>query len=492
MKSIHLNLCLGFCILIMFTENSFAQEDFRTVYPYGGVPDSSRCKSGRNRVPLNFNYSADFRGAVFDSGAYFEEAIFANTADFSGVTFNKIADFREAKFANTADFHGAIFDGTAHFSRGAIFDSLADFSEATFADEVHFQKATFANTADFHGVTFNRIADFREAKFTATAEFSNATFATVVYFKDATFDGAATFSNAKFAARPIFRDVKFNSGAYFVAATLAEADFVGVTFADEADFSRANLSKANLSKANLSGANLSKADLRGVNLNGTIAEFADFSSCFFEPADITDLRIIGAKGLSTIRFKNPKAVIEFRVVLKRSSLRNEERALTSALRKYQLLGVSPYAKFFEKYLLGGKLTDYGAQPWGSLAGLFWVFIIFFIIYLFVPKKANARWGGIVVTWNGQFQMKSRFWRKWQRLRARWFRHVRIGLYFSLLSSFRIGWRELNVGNWITRLQSLECSLRPTGWVRTISGIQSLISVYLLALWLLTYFGRPFE
>jgi hypothetical protein len=35
-------------------------------------------------------------------------------------------------------------------------------------------------------------------------------------------------------------------------------------------------------------------------------------------------------------------------------------------------------------------------------------------------------------------------------------------------------------------------LRATGWVRTVAGIQSLLSVYLLALWVLTYFGRPFE
>jgi hypothetical protein len=66
------------------------------------------------------------------------------------------------------------------------------------------------------------------------------------------------------------------------------------------------------------------------------------------------------------------------------------------------------------------------------------------------------------------------------------------LYFSLLSAFHIGWREFTVGHWITRLQAREYTLRATGWVRTISGLQSLISVYLLALWALTYFGRPFE
>jgi hypothetical protein len=49
-----------------------------------------------------------------------------------------------------------------------------------------------------------------------------------------------------------------------------------------------------------------------------------------------------------------------------------------------------------------------------------------------------------------------------------------------------------VGTWIARLQSREYTLRATGWVRTVSGIQSLLSVYCLALWVLTCFGRPFE
>jgi hypothetical protein len=73
-----------------------------------------------------------------------------------------------------------------------------------------------------------------------------------------------------------------------------------------------------------------------------------------------------------------------------------------------------------------------------------------------------------------------------------FRLLRTSLYFSLLSAFHLGWREFNVGTWIARMQPREYTLRATGWVRTVSGIQSLLSVYLLALWVLTYFGRPFE
>ena len=70
--------------------------------------------------------------------------------------------------------------------------------------------------------------------------------------------------------------------------------------------------------------------------------------------------------------------------------------------------------------------------------------------------------------------------------------VVLGVYFSILSAFNIGWRELNVGNWIQRLQANEYTLKATGWIRPFTGVQSLISAYLLAIWALTYFGRPFE
>jgi hypothetical protein len=72
------------------------------------------------------------------------------------------------------------------------------------------------------------------------------------------------------------------------------------------------------------------------------------------------------------------------------------------------------------------------------------------------------------------------------------RSLRTSLYFSLLSAFHLGWRELNVGSWIARLQAREYTLRARGWARTVSGLQSLLSVYLLALAVLSYFGRPFE
>ncbi len=80
----------------------------------------------------------------------------------------------------------------------------------------------------------------------------------------------------------------------------------------------------------------------------------------------------------------------------------------------------------------------------------------------------------------------------ERLGGGWRTAILYGSFFSLLASFHLGWRELNVGVWISRLQPVEMSFRARGWVRVVSGIQSLMSVYLLAIWALTYFGYPFE
>jgi hypothetical protein len=80
----------------------------------------------------------------------------------------------------------------------------------------------------------------------------------------------------------------------------------------------------------------------------------------------------------------------------------------------------------------------------------------------------------------------------EQLHARGLAAIGWSAYFSLLSAFQIGYREFSVGSWLSRAQPRNFALESTGWVRTVSGIQSLLSVYLLAIWLLTYFGRPFQ
>ncbi len=66
------------------------------------------------------------------------------------------------------------------------------------------------------------------------------------------------------------------------------------------------------------------------------------------------------------------------------------------------------------------------------------------------------------------------------------------LYYSIMSAFHIGWRDINLGAWLSRVQTTHFRVRGDLWIKTISGVQSVMSVFLLALWALTYFGSPFN
>jgi len=66
------------------------------------------------------------------------------------------------------------------------------------------------------------------------------------------------------------------------------------------------------------------------------------------------------------------------------------------------------------------------------------------------------------------------------------------MFFSLMTAFNIGFRDINFGRGLRLLTRQEFDIKPSGWARVIAGSQSLISVYLLALWVLTYFGSPFD
>jgi hypothetical protein len=61
-----------------------------------------------------------------------------------------------------------------------------------------------------------------------------------------------------------------------------------------------------------------------------------------------------------------------------------------------------------------------------------------------------------------------------------------------MSIFSIGFESFDAGQWIRALMTREFDLEARGWMRTLSGLQSLLGVGLLALSILSYFGHPFE
>jgi hypothetical protein len=330
------------------------------------------------------------------------------------------------------------------------------------------------------------------------------------------------------------------SGVDLSEANLTGASFVDSTFANtqwrKARLIGADLratkfySKNDFTDAQLMGALLQNAQLgRGTSLRNARLDFADVTGAFFEPYDVSGLGILGTQGLSDLQFDDPTAVVSLRKAARDNALDMQVRALTAALFKNRLETSPFYARFFANVLEGGKLTNYGVQPWQPVLALFVLIPVFAIVYAGALIAESPSGICVIHFVDGPIEHERRKVmirpailgrdRRWIRRITRPIRRFRVtrpltekvsrfseditptikllhlwrvAFYFSLLNAFEIGYKELKVGSWISSLQRRPYTLKPIGWVRTVAGLQALLSVYLLALWAVTFFGNPFE
>lgn len=277
------------------------------------------------------------------------------------------------------------------------------------------------------------------------------------------------------------------SGADLVGADLSKANLISADLSG-AELSHANLSGAWLVYANLRGASLDGASLDGANLNGANLEGTVFS---LRPGAVPSAENIAyAKNLDKITYAGDShALVELQEALKKAGFREEERQVTYARKRHEAANANWAERWFN-FVLFDLTSQYGMSPGRPLRILFSLIPIFAFAYMIALSASNG--GGIWIVWSDDRVLKNEGQDEPTRISCKGFRLIRIGLQFSLLSTFNIGWHDLNIGNWIARIQAHEYELRGTGWVRMVAGVQSLIGVYLLALWALTYFGRPFE
>jgi Pentapeptide repeats (8 copies) len=335
------------------------------------------------------------------------------------------------------------------------------------------------------------------------------------------------------------------NGADLVWAELNGADLFDAELND-ANVSLAKLSKARLSRAKLNGANLSQAELNGANLRGTKLNNADLEDAKLDNADLSGAQLenaelimvsltgarlayanlmgavyapisappnsylAGIRGLHTVTFPRGQEIglVQLRDLLQKAGLRELEREVTFAIEHGRtrhaladwLENPGAAVEGIFRMMAFDWTTGYGLNPSRALKIIAVVWLLLISVYFWpirlTPKRSTA--GGIYQVWpsdrieangGGVSLSKSANVSRLQRGTLAALGHA---AYFSLLSAFHIGWRDLNVGTWIVRIQPREYALRATGWVRVVSGIQALLSVYLLAMWALTYFGRPFQ
>jgi hypothetical protein len=279
--------------------------------------------------------------------------------------------------------------------------------------------------------------------------------------------------------------------------------------ADGADFSLVNLSKAVLTGANLSGANLDRSNLSGAylvrtELDGANLTDANLDGTTFEPKFVSP--IIGiefASNLDRIRFDgNPDALIKIRKQFQDEGLRGLEREVTYAINRRQT-DLDPAVERWFRLIAFDLTCQYGMSPGRPLRIIAAAWACFTAIYLIFAHWGRCFRVRISRFYGGKDKLQE-FWMcpappralegkkglpSWIRFERRAFPAM---AFFSLVNAFNIGYREFNVGQWLRMLTKRQYEVKPVGWVRSLAGAQSLLTVYLFALWILVYFGHPFE
>ena len=324
------------------------------------------------------------------------------------------------------------------------------------------------------------------------------------------------------------------SGAYLIRASLSGANLLG-----------ANLSGADLKDGSLSGAVLANANLTGTNLNGTDLDSAQLwganvHSAVYQAKSNPEIRSIAvARNLEFITYStSPSALVRLRKEFLDAGYYEQEGKITYALKRREAelfwLGCWPWAanqtrrgfelpavllwsdgaygtllrncvNYWFNRVFFDLTTQYGMTPGHALeiVGILW-FALTLVYVLFIHRSGRS---GLYVVkkrlWKGkdntrEIQIRPRLlpqtslWKlPFYLLRREW-RLFRAAMFFSLMSAFNIGFRDINFGRWLRLLTKREYDIKAVGWARTVAGFQSLFSVILIALFVLTFFGRPFE
>jgi uncharacterized protein YjbI with pentapeptide repeats len=297
------------------------------------------------------------------------------------------------------------------------------------------------------------------------------------------------------------------SGARLNKARLFQAELRGANL-NSAHLSSANLAESNLDQAELSGADLEDANLESTSLAGAQLDNVNLTNATYAPASAPpDAYLAGIKGLHTVHFPagQETGLVQLRELLQKAGLRELERQATFAIEHGKTRhGLSrddagDVAEGILRTIAFDWTTAYGLYPARALKLLMALLLLLIPVYFWPIRLApNRSSAGIYQVWpseriemDGSKAAVSKS-SDVNQLQRGTIAALGYAAYFSLLSAFHIGWRDLNVGTWIARVQPREYALRAVGWVRVVSGIQSLLSVYLLAIWALTYFGRPFQ
>src|SRR6266849_50249 len=296
-------------------------------------------------------------------------------------------------------------------------------------------------------------------------------------------------------------------GADLNGAHLSGADLIGADL--RADLTGADLTKANLTSADLRDANRTGASLYHTQVSKAKLGYADLTGATYAPvSEPPDPYVNGIEGLAEVEAPkgNVLGLVQLRKLLKDAGLGDSVREVTSSIQRNitedQLwVDSNPVSIHIEGILrtVGlGWTTAYGLYPARALRWILLLGAVLTPVYMFAMLRPTAASGVIQIFPRDRLEgtagdSTDEEKRKKQLVYAKgWRVALPTAAYFSLISAVNIGFEDFTPGDWIRRLQTREYSLEAVGWVRVVAGAQALLSVYLLAMWVLTQFGQPFE
>ena len=342
------------------------------------------------------------------------------------------------------------------------------------------------------------------------------------------------------------------SGA--LASGKGKTDATGTIF-NGTQLSSACLDDVALGGANFTNASLTEADLNGVDLSGTASAegdpggadltSADVNGAIYQPHETTDLLLMSkAINLAGLEYQDDsQPIISLRNAFRDGGFQQQERDVNEAYHNHrpdfsanlpargqrsgyqELIVWGRFAEYWMAQLIFDRSCAWGADPGRPL----WIIAVIALIcapIYWIGMHFKAGRGGIYlvatstpVAVDGASQRAVRVEvhpdrdvgteskprpKRWTRdwwaakgtaiwnLSGQEFGALKTALLFSLMSVFSIGYESFDAGQWIRSLMGREFDLKARGWMRTLSGLQSLLGVGLLALAVLSYFGHPFE
>lgn len=287
--------------------------------------------------------------------------------------------------------------------------------------------------------------------------------------------------------------------ADFRGALLYDNDFAGWYFADS-DMRFVDAARNDMSNATLDGVSLAGSTLRDMNMKNSNLSRAKFGHNLLsiKPGDLPLLATLrDAEGLTSLHRNTDtlSTLWQMREGLRQAGLPASAAEVGYAAQALphrdsgQDLSSKQYFEDEAKAIFLGLPYGYGLRPERAflIGGL--MIPLFSSLYIYsLFEAARGRTKGIWLKFRPIDDNAAKLYTP-VLLSNRNANPYLIGIWFSILSAFRIGWRDISVGEWIARLQTADYSFHSDGWVRTVSGLQSLLSVYLLTLVVASYLSR---